>query len=145
MQNVSNPNKYNNCVSGTFQSDSWVPSSNQSIISCGSKTMPPLSVCTPSLTSGSCIGCLDSSQIFYNYGLSGPMSDLQTKYNFPSNANCTAWLTDMGNLWDIYYFPKFSYCIAFQPNLDAVNSNFTNYKSALMGLQSAIDDTIQYL
>jgi hypothetical protein len=76
--------------------------------------MSPISVCTPSLTSGSCIGCLDSSQIFYNYGLSDPISDpisdLQTKYNFPPNVDCTAWLNDMTNLWNIYYSPKFTYC-----------------------------------
>jgi hypothetical protein len=60
MLDVSDATKYSSCQGGSFQSDSWVPSSNQSIVSCHGKTVTLSNSCT-NITNAGCTGCLSTS------------------------------------------------------------------------------------
>ena len=107
LNNMANPNTYSSCASGSFATDSWVPSiQSGAAISCTSTTGNSAdgSTCPDAASSASCEGCLDTFTILL-LDTANIVSDLEARYSNvrAGGINCGDFADDMNTLWTNYY------------------------------------------
>ena len=108
LKNMANPAAFSGC-SGTFATDSWVPSNNQNssypTIPCQSSTglTGDLTTCTNTLANNganTCAGCYDSTMLNTLIGTGSISGALTGRYG-----GCT-FVGEMTNVWTTYYEAK---------------------------------------
>jgi len=111
LDRVANPANFPLCTDPQFPLDSWIPAIGQDInystISCRATsglTGVAVTTCTANFPiSGTCKGCMDSTNLFNAYS-GGIGAKMLSRYN--SVAGCAGFSTEMDNIWNNYYSPK---------------------------------------
>ena len=159
LRNIASRTGYSGCTSGTFSSDSWIPTilSGASVSCSGATGNVDDTQCNTQAniqTSGNgCDGCIDSLKVL-NVISGSIAADLKTRYN--GGGDCDTFSDDLAEVYTNFYGIKEANYVtsnlitrantaetdmnAFEAAVTTVGNRFTNVLSSLQTTSSSVTD-----
>jgi len=152
LRRIAVPSSYT-CTELNTNSDSWIPTtqsgaaipcaSSGSNIPTATQCFTPTSAPNPFSTSASpCLNCMNTPLI-----LAGMTSNAMTLNQRYTNANCATFMTDLTNTATRYYAIKEAgyNTKPIVPRTAAANTAVGNYKTAITGIESSLQNVVNTL